>query len=215
LGVSGLSKKWEAKNEPSMGTKVKEAVRSPGPLKPRLDNARRRIDVQIQKLDQTSQRFTDRDKTIFSRLVDTYEKHDMTRAHVYANELAEIRKMEKMTIQAKMALEQIGLRLTTVTELGDIAVALAPVIGVVTNVKRMIGAISPEAARELGDIGDLLNGIALDAGSISGMSINFDTLSEDSEKILSEAATIAEQRMKTKFPELPTMEEKVDEKLPP
>lgn len=139
----------------------------------------------------------------------------MTRAHVYANELAEIRKMEKMTIQAKMALEQIGLRLTTVTELGDIAVALAPVIGVVTNVKRMIGAISPEAARELGDIGDLLNGIALDAGSISGMSINFDTLSEDSEKILSEAATIAEQRMKTKFPELPTMEEKVDEKLPP
>lgn len=213
--MSGLSKKWEAKNEPSVGAKVKEAIRPPGPLKPRLDNAMRRIDVQVQKLDQTSNRFADRDKTIFGRLVDSYEKHDMTRAHVYANELAEIRKMEKMTLQAKMALEQISLRLTTVTELGDIAVTLAPVIGVVTNVTRMIGAVSPEAAKELGEIGDLLNGIALDAGAIGSMSLNFDNLSEDSEKILSEAASVAEQRMKTKFPDLSSIEEKTDEKLPP
>ena len=213
--MSGLSKKWEASTEPSTATKVKEAVRPPGPLKPRLDAATRGIDVQVQKLDQTSNRFSERDKQLFSRLVDAYEKHDMTRAHIFANELAELRKMEKMTLQARMALEQISLRMRTMTELGDIAVTLAPIIGVVQNVKRAIASISPAASRELGSIGDLLNGIALDAGVISGMSISFDTVNEGSQKILTEAATIAEQRMKTKFPDLPTIEEKVDEKLNP
>lgn len=213
--LSDLSKRWEAKNEPSMFTKFKEAVRSPDPLKSRLEMAMRRIDVQIQKLDQTSNRFSERDKSLFNTLVDAYEKHDMTKTNILANELAEVRKMEKLTLQARMALEQIGLRLQTVTELGNIAVVLAPLIGVVQNVKTSLAGISPEVARELGDIGGLLSGIALDAGSISGMSINFESTTEDSAKILSEAATIAEQRMKTKFPELPSISEKLDEKVNP
>jgi hypothetical protein len=35
------------------------------------------------------------------------------------------------------------------------------------------------------------------------MSINFDTVNEDAQKILTEAATVAEQKVKDKFPELP------------
>jgi len=213
--MASLSKRWEAKNEQPLSAKIKESVRPQGALKPRLENAIHKIDIQVQKLDQTSNRFNDRDRSIFNRVVDAYEKHDMMRAHVFANELAEIRKMEQMIFHAKLALEQIVLRLKTVTELGDVAVALAPVIGVVQNIKRGMAAVSPEAEKELTDIGDLLSGIVWDAGSITGSSINFDTVNEDSQKILSEAAAIAEQRMKTKFPELPSIDEKVGEKLKP
>jgi len=35
------------------------------------------------------------------------------------------------------------------------------------------------------------------------MTLNFDTVNEDAQKILTEAATVAEQRIKEKFPELP------------
>jgi len=210
-----LSKRWEAKNETPLSTKLKESVRPPGALKPRLESAVRRIEIQVQKMDQTSNRFSERDRSIFNRVVDAYEKHDMMRAHVFANELAEIRKMEQMILHAKLALEQIVLRLKTVTELGDVAVALAPVIGVVQNIKRAMSTVSPEAEKELTDIGELLSGIVWDAGSITGSSINFDTVNEDSQKILSEAATVAEQRMKTKFPELPTIDEKVGEAIRP
>jgi len=213
--LSGLSKQWEAKNEPSMFAKFKEAVRPQEALKSRLEMAVRRIDVQIQKLDQTSNRFGERDKSLFNTLVDAYEKHDITKTNILAKELAEVRKMEKMTLQARMALEQIGLRLQAVTELGNISVILSPLIGVVQNVKTSLAGISPEVTRELGYIGNLLSEIALDSGSISGMSINFGPTTEDSAKILSEAAAIAEQRMKTKFPELPSIAEKLDEKVNP
>jgi division protein CdvB (Snf7/Vps24/ESCRT-III family) len=49
----------------------------------------------------------------------------------------------------------------------------------------------------------MLSGIMIEAGHGSGMTLNFDTVNEDAGKILTEAATVAEQRIKEKFPDLP------------
>lgn len=199
-----FAKRWEERrDEKPLTERIKLAVRPPGPLKPRLDMAVRRIELQVQKLDQASERFSRRDKSIFARIVDAYTKHDMARANVFANELAEIRKMEKMIMHARLALEQIVLRLRTVSELGDVVSTLGPAIGVLRAVKAGMANIFPEAERELGQIGDILSGIMMEAGESSGMTINFQSTSEDAQKILTEAAAVAEQKVKEKFPELP------------
>ena len=199
-----FSKKWEARREEQPFTdRLKGAVKPPGPLKPRLDFAVRRIELQVQKLDQATDRFGQRDKTIFARIVDAYTKHDTARANVFANELAEIRKMEKLIINARLALEQIVLRLRTVSELGDVVSTLGPAVSVLRSVRAGLVSVFPEAENELGEIGNMLSGIMLEAGQGSGMTLNFDTVNEDASKILTEAATVAEQRVKEKFPELP------------
>jgi len=199
-----FARRWEKGiDEAPISTKIKEAVRPPGPLKPRLDYAVKRIDMQIQRLDRATDRFSERDKSIFARIVEAYSKHDMARANVFANELAEIRKMEKMIIHARLALEQIVLRLSTVSELGDVVSTLAPAVGVLRSVRNGMAVVFPEAERELGNIGNLLSGIIMDAGHTTGLSIDFQTASDDAQKILTEAATVAEQKVKEKFPELP------------
>jgi len=43
----------------------------------------------------------------------------------------------------------------------------------------------------------------IEAGQGSGMTLNFDSVNEDAAKILTEASTVAEQRIKEKFPDLP------------
>ena len=173
-------------------------------MKPRLDHAVKRINIQIQRLDKATDRFTERDKSIFARIVDAYSKHDTTRANVFANELAEIRKMGKMIIYARLALEQIVLRLSTVSELGDVVSTLAPAVGVMRSVKKGMVAVFPEAERELGSIGNLLNGIVMDAGHSTGLNVDFQAASDDAQNILNEATTVAEQKVKEKFPELPS-----------
>jgi division protein CdvB (Snf7/Vps24/ESCRT-III family) len=199
-----FSRKWEARREEQpFANRIKEAVRPPGPLKPRLDFAVRRIELQVQKLDQATDRFGQRDKTIFARIVDAYTKHDTARANVFANELAEIRKMERLIINARLALEQIVLRLRTVSELGDVVSTLGPAVGVLRSVKAGLISVFPEAENELGEIGNILSGIMIEAGQTSGMTLNFDNVNEDAQKILTEASTVAEQRIKDKFPELP------------
>ncbi|MCW8802747.1 MAG: Snf7 family protein [Candidatus Bathyarchaeota archaeon] len=200
-----FAKKWgEGVDDTPLSNKIKDAVRPPGPLKPRLDFAVKRMEMQIQKLDKAADRFTERDKAIFQKIVNAYTKHDMARANVFANELAEIRKMEKMIMHSRLALEQIVLRLSTVSELGDVVSTLAPAVNVLRNVKAGMGAVFPEAEREIGSIGNLLSGIIMDAGYNSGMNIDFQTAGDDAQNILNEAASVAEQKVKEKFPDLPT-----------
>jgi division protein CdvB (Snf7/Vps24/ESCRT-III family) len=155
-------------------------------------------------LDQTAQRLSDRDKSLFAKIIEAYSKHDAQRANVLASELAEIRKTQKTVMHARLALEQIVLRLKTVTELGDMVGALAPIVGVLRTIKGSIAGVLPDAGKELEQIGTMLNGIIMDAGQTTGLTLNFDTANEDARSILTEAATVAEQKMKDQFPELPS-----------
>jgi len=199
-----FAKRWEdRRSEQPLTERIKGAVKPPGPLKPRLDLAIRRLDLQTQKLDQANDRFSKRDKSIFARIVDAYTKHDMARANVFASELAEIRKMERMIMHARLALEQISLRLRTVAELGDVVSTLGPAVSVLRAVKSGMANIFPEAERELGQIGDMLSGIIMEAGQGGGLMMNFEATNEDAQKILTEASAVAEQKIKEKFPELP------------
>jgi len=126
----------------------------------------------------------------------------MAQANVFANELAELRKMGKMMIHARLALEQIVVRLSTVSELGDMVGTLAPAVGVLSSVKTGMAAVFPEAERELGNIGNLLNGIMVDASHTADLDIDFQGANNHAQKILDEAATVAEHKVKEKFPEL-------------
>jgi division protein CdvB (Snf7/Vps24/ESCRT-III family) len=165
--------------------------------------ATRKLDFQIQKLDQANERFTQKDKALFAKLVDAYTKHDQAHANIYATELAELRKMSKLIMNARLALDQVALRIKTVSELGDVVAALGPCIGVLRSVSSGLGGVLPEAEGELGDIGNMLSGLMFEAGTSSGMSLNFENVNEDASKILAEAATVAEQKVSANFPDLP------------
>lgn len=208
-------KKWEGKQaDESLTTRIKEAVRSPGPLKPRLEMATRRLELQIVKLDQASERFSQRDKSLFAKIVEAYTRHDMDHARVFANELAEIRKMEKVIMNARLALEQIVLRLKTITELGDVLTTLAPAVSVLKSVRVGLAGFLPEADHELNEIGDMLSSIIMEAGQTTGLTLNFEAANEDAQKILAEAAAIAEQKIKEKLPELPVTLPSSSERAP-
>ncbi len=199
-----FAKKWEPKKD---GESLFDAIRSTAqpqpPLKPRLDLAVRKIDNQINKLDQANERFTQKDKTLFAKLVDAYGQHDSAHANIYANELAEIRKMTKIIMNARLALDQVSLRIKTVTELGDVITTLGPCIGVLRSVGAGMRGVLPEAENELGDIGNMLSGLMFEAGTNSGMSLNFNSVNEDASKILAEAAIVAEQKVNANLPDLP------------
>jgi len=184
-----FSKKWGGKKEHQrfFGAKVKEAFHPAAPLKPKLDHAVKRLEAQIQRMDQTSDHFTERDKSLFAKIVEAYSKHDLQHANVLATELAEIRKAEKTLINSRLALEQILLRLKTVTELGDMVSTLAPAVGVLRNIKTAISGVLPDAGRELEQIGTLLSGIIMDAGQTTGLTLSFGATNEDAQKILKDA----------------------------
>lgn len=201
--MSKFSKRWEEKDRSGITGVIKPSA----PLRSKIELAIRRIEAQVQYLESSLNRFTDRDKYLFSKVVDAYSKNQMQRANVFANELAELRKMANFMMNAQLALERVVLRLRTVTQLGNAVVSLAPAAQVLQSVRSGISGILPNAEKELESVGMMLNDIMIEAGQTAGISPDFEVASEDARKILNEASTVAEQRMKEKFPELPALKQ--------
>jgi division protein CdvB (Snf7/Vps24/ESCRT-III family) len=212
LGVVSMSSEFTSKwnkprSEGGLGARIRESFRSPEPLRPKIEQASRQLQIQIAKLESTSTKLRERDASIFNKVVAYIQKHDTQHANMLANELAEVRKMSKMVTHAKLALGQIDLRLSTIRELGDIASTLSPAMGVLRGVRGGLSSIVPEAEGEIGEISSLLSDILVDAGQVSSTSIDFQTANEEAERVLAEAGAVAEQNMKEKFPDLPSSED--------
>lgn len=184
-------------------SRFKVNVRAPVPLKSQIEQANKQVRVLISQLDNVVNRIRQRDSAIFRQVVSSLAKRDNEHAAVYANELSEVRKMGKMVTQAQLALEQISLRLATITDLGEIATTLAPAVSVIRNMKDSLQYVLPEADREIGEISGLLSSVLIDAGTTGGLSLNFDAANEEAVKVMEEASAVAEQRMQENFPEIP------------
>jgi division protein CdvB (Snf7/Vps24/ESCRT-III family) len=140
---------------------------------------------------------------IFRKCTNAVLSKDTVRSSMYANECAEIRKMCQTILRSQFAIEQVMLRLETVEEFGDIVVEMSPVAGVINSIRGHLVGIVPDVSYKLGEIGDTLNNMVMESGGATSMSWNVMSSGEEADKILADANTIAEQKMKDKFPTLP------------
>ena len=195
---------WARQETQSVTGKLRDAVKPQGALKPRIQTAVNKLQVQISKMDSMLNKLHERDAQLFQRVVTAMQQHDTSTSKVLSNELAEIRKVTKMLGNARMSLEQVQLRLTTIHDLGDAMVAIGPAMSTMKGLKSSLGRFMPEADSELNAMSQTLNGLMMD--SLAGDSFNMesDASSEETEKILQEASAVAEQQIGEKFPSVPS-----------
>ena len=115
--MSSFSKNWTRSDNRGVGEKIKDSVKPQGPLRPRLDSAMNRLQAQTQKMDTMLAKMREKDGTLFKKIVDAMQRHDVDAGRVLSNELAEVRKVTKMLSHARMALEQVHLRPVSYTHL--------------------------------------------------------------------------------------------------
>ena len=202
--MADLIKSWESSSQPSTFSKISRAMKKPKPLRERISFTIYKLKVQQGRLEQSYQRMQKHYNGLFRRCTNAVLAKDSARASIYANECAEIRKMCQTILRSQFAIEQVVLRLETVEEFGDIAVEMNPVANVINSIKGNLSGVVPEVSYRLGEIGNSLNDLVVDSGRVTATSWNVITAGEDADKILEDANAIAEQKMKEKFPTLPT-----------
>jgi division protein CdvB (Snf7/Vps24/ESCRT-III family) len=108
-------------------------------------------------------------------------------------------------LQAKMAFEQVSMRLSTIHDMGDVMVTLGPAITSIKSLKPGLGKFVPGADSEINTMQTLLNGIMMESlqSNSSGIEMNIGSGS-DIDQIMMEASAVAEQKMNDKFPSIPT-----------
>ena len=202
--MTSFTNNWQRPNTPSIGERFNDAIKPKGALKPRMETAVKRLQTQISKLDGMITKLKQRDEKLFKRIVVATQQHDITASKVLSKELAEVRKVTKLLGNARMALEQIELRLTTFHDLGDTVATIMPTIGLMKNLRSSLVKFMPEADRELGGMTEMLNGLMTDTFHNGDFGIDSESTNEESEKILQEAAAVAEAAVNDKLPSMPT-----------
>ncbi len=202
--VKNLLHKWKGKEkQPSLVSKIKGLGQPSDNIKDQIVQVTQRINIQTKSLELAEKRFQNRDADMFNRVVRAISERDNARANIYATELSEIRKVEKMLLHASLALESVSMRLTTVSEMGDLVAALAPAASVLSTVKSEMCTILPEAGSELGNIGNLLTEIVTSTNSSTEVPTDVSVkIDADAQMILQEAEIAAEKKLREQLPEI-------------
>lgn len=195
--------RWSSKpKDQSITSKIANVGKPSENLKDQIAQVTQRLDMQTKTLDAAVMRFQNRDAEIFRRIVNAMAQRDEARANILATELAEIRKVEKMLSHASLALQSVSMRLSTVSELGDLVTVLAPAKSLLSNIRTEMCGIMPEASQELGNIGNLLSDIVGSTSQSSDAPVNTIMASADALQILEEAEVAAESRLRARLPEV-------------
>jgi len=199
-----ISNSWNKAEGESIAQRVMGKVRPDEPLKNKIDFAQKKLQFQISKLEVIDEKLKKKHDTIFEKIVNAQRNNKPSYAQAYAGELSQVRKMKNMVSGAKLSMEQVKLRLDTVSELGDVVVTLSPCMSIIKGLSPSLNGIMPEANASMQDLsqilGDVMTGSSMDMGESLdvGSTTNADTLA-----ILEEAHGEIAGRTKSTIPDVP------------
>ncbi len=200
--MTDVIRNWERKREGSFFKSIRERVLKEHPLREKLSQTIFKLKVQNEKLDQSASWMQNNYDALFSKCIGAVASKNQAQAIVYANECAEIKKIVSIILRSQFAIEQVMLRLETVEDFGNIVYEMGPLTSVITSIRGQLSGVVPEASYKLGEIGDSLNDLIIGVDVSTGASRSPEA-SKEASKILEEAATVAEQKVKERFPSLP------------
>ena len=146
---------WRHSSSHSTTQKLRHLMHKEPPLKPRIVEAIKQLNIPLTKLDSMYQKIHQQNQAIFEKIIEA-QKNDIQKASILATELAEMRRQEKMIENARPALEKIKLRLTTVEDFGEAMIAMQPAMSVVSSLKPLLDRIMPESDDELSEMNNML-----------------------------------------------------------
>jgi len=187
----------------SLRDRVKEAV-SPKPIRQRLTETMHKLQLQLRRLERAAAELETRDRTLYDKCISAVRQNDVSRAKMYAEECAQIRKIAKVSLNSQFALEKVVLRLEDVRDFGDIAHTMTPLRNVVGTIRAELANVMPDVSLKLAEVDESLSSMVLDIGEATGVASTTDQPTEEGSKILAEAAALAEHHVKERFPDLPT-----------
>jgi len=199
-----ITKNWrEVKNNLNLSQKFLGKIKPQIALKNKINDAEKKMECQILRLEQVHSKLKQNHDHIFKKIVNAKLMRNESSARTFAIELQEIRKVKNKIAGAKLAMEQIKIRLGTVSELGDIVITLSPCMSLIKGLAPSISALMPQINTSMQDLPNMFEDL------LSNSSLPLDSMTTpyqgnaDTEAILQEAHNVLEGRTRNTMPEPP------------
>jgi division protein CdvB (Snf7/Vps24/ESCRT-III family) len=168
-------------------------------------NASLVLNNQLTRLRMLDKKFTAMNKDLRNQIAANIKSGNNDRAKAIANELANIRHVQRTTQNMSLALEVVVIRFSTINEFAIILETINPTIEMIKGIQKEISKAVPTANEVLSEMTSMTSDVLInsniksEAGKVP-ISIPVDT---EALSILNEVEGILENEAKAKLPEVP------------
>jgi division protein CdvB (Snf7/Vps24/ESCRT-III family) len=200
--MTGFFTNWNKKKKNHIDDTNKKLIKdliANSHVKPRIESVMNDTQLQISKLDVKISKMKGREETLFNKVVDAMKNYDIAHTKILSVELAQLRKNQRTLNQARIALEQVSMRISTIHVLSEIMKTLEPAMSPVKGLKSDFEISVPSTDTELNYMQMLTASILSDSNQnneidIIGMNIAELSENDDIGHIINEASEVAEER---------------------
>lgn len=186
------------------GIAIKNPFRTPPTLEEVIFKAVPKLKIQRFKLERVIVRLRERDTILFKTCAKALKNKNKERAIIFANELAEVRKLIKIIAQTQILVERLIIRLETLKELTAAFADLKPVLKILHGVTRRLTTLMPQMAYEMERVNDSISEtLAMTRMGSQQLDIPLDVKTPGGEEVLKEVSEFLEQKLAEKLPEPP------------
>ena len=172
------------------------------------------VNNQLSRLKMLDKKFAAMDKDFRYQIALNIKAGNNSRAKALANELSNIRRVQRTTQNVGLALEVVVIRFSTINEFAMVMETINPTIELVKDIQKEISNVVPSANGVISEVSSITSDVLIN----SNIKIDVNKVSApvDSEavSILNEVEGILEDEAKVRLPEIPAAIEtvKVSEK---
>jgi division protein CdvB (Snf7/Vps24/ESCRT-III family) len=173
-----------------------------------IGNATRVVNNQLTQLRMLDKKFQVMDKDFRHKIALNIKSGNNARAKALANELSNIRRVDRTIQNISLALEVIVIRFSTINEFAMIMETINPTIEMIKDIQKDISKVVPTANGILSEITSVTTDVLAGANiksDIPKVSASVDT---DALSILNDVEVMLEEETKTRLPEVPITPQK-------
>lgn len=167
------------------------------------------VNNQLSRLKMLDKKFAAMDKDFRYQIALNIKAGNNSRAKALANELSNIRRVQRTTQNVGLALEVVVIRFSTINEFAMVMETINPTIELVKDIQKEISNVVPSANGVISEVSSITSDVLVN----SNVKIDVNKVSApiDSEavSILNEVEGILEDEAKVRLPEIPAAIETV------
>ena len=160
---------------------------------------------QLGRLRMLDKKFTAMDKDLHHQIAVNIKAGNNARAKALANELSNIRRIQRTTQNTSIALEMVVIRFSTINEFAMILETINPTIEMIKDIQKDISKTIPAANGVLSEMTSMTSDILVNSNIRSDIGKVSTPIDTDALSILNEVEGILEDEAKARLPEVPTI----------
>jgi division protein CdvB (Snf7/Vps24/ESCRT-III family) len=167
------------------------------------------VNNQLSRLKMLDKKFAAMDKDFRYQIALNIKAGNNSRAKALANELSNIRRVQRTTQNVGLALEVVVIRFSTINEFAMVMDTINPTIELVKDIQKEISNVVPSANGVISEVSSITSDVIINSNVKIDMNKVSAPIDSEAVSILNEVEGILEDEAKVRLPEIPAAIETV------